>query len=872
MAQLYPSSTFLAQAVVRVKEFQERYARGDYKDQHELVEAIRTMVTEYTTNVGRPITDFEPVVEGEPLLSDKFNRLMDAIQNDINLLQDQATTSKAAAIFMHNYAKTEVLKAQRQNAQLSNKIKTLQLYTNAQDANLIIFGDYFKNQDFIDVANTPVNDRANLQHPGFLTLGPAPADQKNPLANAIVSILNTSNGFQGNNQELTADSSSATLVFTDVNGDKQPDYTFIGETQRNADIKKIVDQDPTTWFEYEYYKVSDTDRALARDYNFSYKDDSSGATQYYDWAKGPDGSLQLHLSIKLDTAKAINSVTVTPYGMKNNKNHPVRVDSVETSVNGTDWILVNPQNVWIANDANLESARIAPSASVGRAVFLFDQRTVLYVRVKLSQPNPMEADIGHIWWQVKRKSQYQITDLSLNSSPFAKSVLSDDPHAFWRFGELSGTVVRDSSGNTRALQLDRDISGISSWGLSMDGNAGVKLDGLYGASIGSVNQDSLDYRGLVGSEYTIEFLYRGTELDGVQKVFSQEAHITGNARWIEVMINDDGTVTMMNPSDFSHPQTDPNVGQIFFASSLPAYAINDGDIHHVACVRNGTSVKIYIDGSDRTWGASVVNPTDIPMTVGTMYVHRNQHDSPTSPNGVLDELIVYSHALSPARINEHVTLYSDSVGSGATPASTFNVVARDVGGERTPGPTPPLSNPGKYYDMASTTVPNANPNDTSNRLIQIIKRIELFRGKRWAIGIRDVSVDLVTYRQKSTMVSKPFRINGIVDRVAIEADTVIPTGFSESDVWVKFFVSPDNGLNWYQISRIQDDYLGIPEIIAFNDPLPEEFRENGIKYYTVNKTVDTLRVKIELSRPATSTSTASATPIVHNYRLKVRKR
>lgn len=866
MAQLYPSSTFLAQAVVRVKEFQERYSRGDYKDQHELVEAVRTMVTDYATNVGRPITDFEPMVEGEPLLSDKFNRLMDAIQNDINMLQDQATTSKAAAIFMHNYIKTEVLRAQRQNAQLSNKIKTLQLYTNAQDSNLIIFGDYFKNQDFIDLANTALSDRASLQHPGFLTLGPAPVDKTNPLADATVTILDTSNGFQGNNQELTADSQSATIVFTDVNGDKQPDYTFIGETQRNADVKKVTDQDPATWFEYEYYKVSEADRLTARNYNFSYKEDSSGSTQYYDWAKGPDGALQLHLSIKMTVAKAINSVTVTPYGMKNNKNHPIRVDSVETSVNGTDWILVNPQNIWIANETNLDAARIAPSASIGKAVFLFDQRTVSYVRIKMSQPNPVDSDIGHIWWQVKRKSQYEISDISLNSSAFARSVISDEPHAFWRFGELSGTAVRDSSGNGRGLQLNRDISGVTSWGLSMDGNAGIKINGMTGASVGSTNQDSTDYRGIVGTEYTIEFLWRGG-VDGVpQKIFNQDAHFTGFGRWIEVSIQVDGSILFLNPSNLD------DGGTPFFTYSLPAYAITDGDIHHIACVRDGTSTKIYIDGSDRTWGANTTGQTDLPMSVGPMHVHRFENDAPSSPDGVLDELVVYSHALSSTRIYEHVILYNDSEGSGATPASTFNVVARDVGGERTPGPTPPLSNPGKYYDMSATTVPNANPNDTSNRLIQIIKRIELFKGKRWALGIRDVSVDLVTYREKSVMVSKPFRINGIVDRVAIDADTVIPANFSEEDVWIKFFVSPDNGLNWYQISRIQDDFLGVPEVIAFNDPLPEEFRETGIKYYTVNKPVDTMRVKIELSRPVASVSTASATPIVHNYRLKVRKR
>lgn len=152
----------------------------------------------------------------------------------------------------------------------------------------------------------------------------------------------------------------------------------------------------------------------------------------------------------------------------------------------------------------------------------------------------------------------------------------------------------------------------------------------------------------------------------------------------------------------------------------------------------------------------------------------------------------------------------------------------------------------------------------------LLQRREYFVGDRWAIGLRDFLIQQVEYETFGVLVTRPLRVGGVVDRVILhEADFDIPDSYPSEALWVRFYVSPDDGENWYPISRIQDPDLGIPEQIAFNDPTPAELRDPGVAYYTVNREVTSLRLKVEMVRPDNSVAT---TPVLRSYILKVRKR
>jgi hypothetical protein len=617
MAQAAPSNLAYSQAIELIAKLRKEYAENKLQDSNDISQMIKDILTKFDSGVGFALTEFEPVAKGEPPRSDKMNRFWSNLQSDVNILQDQMDVLRASTVFAHNFAKTEVLKSQQANMRLRNKLKTLQIYSQTSDASLIKLGDSFVSDEFIDWQLVSASERAAILSSGYVSLA-SEQTKNNVLANAKIKVTGSSNGFLGNNQEI-----QDPLVATSNAITSEKEFRFIAEDYRAADLQTVLDSEPNTWIEYEYYKVNDSDRQIAKNFNFYYKVSNQDETivgvslsssGLVDWAKGPDGdTLRLELEIDLNIAQSISTITLSPYGLIDNKNNPIKVVSVYVSEDGTSWEQVTPGNLWIVNtiDKNLSIIDLE-QASVGSATWVTNGSITRYIRFKIEQPNPVAANIGHLYY------------------------VSDK------------TGANNSSNISVAEQL------------------------------------------------------------------------------------------------------------------------------------------------------TTVVGTNAPVPI----------------------------------------------------------VAEEAA--RVEGPVPDQNNPDFYYQARNTAV---------NGLIQ--KR-EFFFGKRWAIGIRDIEVKSSSYKSKSALISKKFSVPGIIDRVALEADITIPSGFDQSTAWVRFFISPNEGVNWYQISRIQDDFLGIPEIIAFNDPTPAALREPGISYVDIPEVkVSSVRVKIELERPSDKPDT---TPIVKSYNLKIKRR
>lgn len=578
MSELVPSVLLYGQAVELLNELQEAQATGAIKDTFDLVRKFADILTKFEDDAGKPFLRYEPVAETEPPSSEKSNRFWRAAEQDISLLQQQVDILRAAAIFSHNLVSTDVMSAQAGNARLGNKLKTLQLYSNASDSSIITFGDSFKSFEFVDLDTVAESERAALFHEGYVTLGQE-GEMLNLSDGATIKILDGSNGFLGNNQEIEDPSQAPTDT---ESGAAQ--YTFKAEVRNYSDLRSIIDAEPNTWIEYERYSLSSSQKRSAANYNFTYMQTlEDGTVERVDWATAPEaGILRLGIEFDFGIIKNLNSVELTPYGLEGNSNYPVLIKEVQTSPNGTDWTSVYPGNVWVGTDINLRTARAADTVIMNRALWAFESRAARYVRVYVEQHHPVDSNIGHVYW---------------------------------------------------------------------------------------VDRRSTDKR-------------------------------------------------------------------------------------------------------------------------------------------------------------------------------------------RTEGPNPPVEEPTKY-------LPQMVVGD-------YLQRREYFRGKRWAIGLRDVLVQQVEYTDKSILVTKPLRVGGIIDRVMLEqADIQVPEEYNPNESWVKFFITPDEGQNWYPIARIADNYQGIPEQISFNDPLHESLREVTIKNYNLDRPVTSLRLKVELSRPAEYKST---TPVLRSYVLKVKRR
>lgn len=600
MTQLSPSNIDKNQILNSINMLKRAYEQGFLKTPEDVMVAFENLMTQYMSKLGLPSVEWDPIAWGEPLSSDKMNTFWTRVIDDVRNAQEELDILRASAIFTHNMIKTELLKARNQNAQLDNKLKTLQLYSTVQDNTISVFGDYFKSTDFTDTAKSTTID---LGTPGQISL--LKLDNVEMMQRAKLTILNTSNGFAGNNQEILNPADAVENPVT-----KEKDYRFVGENSRVEKLDFVRDGNPTTWFEYENNLVFPADRALAKNFNFTYTNDANlpGGAKL-DWASGPEGGvLRLNLEIDLNVVSQVNNITYAPFGLKDNKNNPVLIRSVSVSKDGTEWQKVGQENVWVGTNTSLQTLRVGENISLGPVQWSFTPQEVRYVRFELEQPNAIDSNVGHLYYK---------------------------------------------------------------------------------------NKDTV-------------------------KVVEKE----------------------------------------------------------------------------------------VP--------------DPATPNATIT-------------IKETTT----------------------TEGVRIEGPNPRVTRPWEYYN---------NPRTDFGSYQQ--KR-EFFQGRRWAIGIRDISVGQIRYAQSGTYISEPFRVNGVIDRVALESDYTIPAGFPTTERWVKFYVSPNDGLTWYEISPIQNNYQGLPEILVFNDPLPVAFREENAAYHNVNTTVDELRVKIVVARPS---NTSSASPIVTNYRLKVRRR
>lgn len=392
MTQSAPSVVLYHQAALMVQDLIQSYRSGAYSTVDDMSSAIRNILNAYQTIAGSPLLTYDTVSETEPPSSSKMNRTWRTIQADVNVAKYQAEVLRAATIFYHNTNVTELTKSRNENARARNKIKTLQMYNDSVDPSIITYKQFFHDDSFIDYTKNNGVNRSSIMDNSLLCLG-FESSLTDVSKNSSVFVLDSSNGFKGNNVEIKDPATASTNPVT-----KKPLYQFKSEFFRAADPSLVVDAQPNTWFEYEHAFVSEKDRLSAANYNFEYEAMKDDGTSYsINWADGPsDGVLKLDLEIDLKSVKDINYISLLPYGLADNKNYPIHIANIKTSEDGTEWTDVNPSDIWIGTDATLSAARTAANVAVGTGVWSFAERSARYVRVSIEQPHGVASNIGHL--------------------------------------------------------------------------------------------------------------------------------------------------------------------------------------------------------------------------------------------------------------------------------------------------------------------------------------------------------------------------------------------------------------------------------------------------------------------------------------------
>lgn len=148
--------------------------------------------------------------------------------------------------------------------------------------------------------------------------------------------------------------------------------------------------------------------------------------------------------------------------------------------------------------------------------------------------------------------------------------------------------------------------------------------------------------------------------------------------------------------------------------------------------------------------------------------------------------------------------------------------------------------------------------------------VEIIDAFRYMIGVREIRLPSCVFAEHSEYVSKVFTTEEPITSIMLETEEYVPGDNLEV---LRYFVSLDNGSNWYPIVPIQRGYTGIYKYYVNNDSIENLLTNNSDKFKAQNLSTLSnprqIQIKITMDRPTGIEYAENATPIVYSYKLKV---
>jgi hypothetical protein len=212
--------------------------------------------------------------------------------------------------------------------------------------------------------------------------------------------------------------------------------------------------------------------------------------------------------------------------------------------------------------------------------------------------------------------------------------------AHWACEEGGGTVAHDQSGNGH----DATVQGAATWEPSLSGlGLAIAFDGVDD-SADCGNPDALNFGAGDWSVCAwIKTTQSGTGDENKGTIFANGGDWTGGKRYA-LAVNEvaDGLVTLT---------TDDDATKVQATGTTP---VNDNEWHHVAGIRDGDALRLYVDGQPD--GAEVL-PAGYDLSGTSQHnayigVITDNRDGSLAKhfNGLIDEVRIYNGALSADQI------------------------------------------------------------------------------------------------------------------------------------------------------------------------------------------------------------------------------
>jgi hypothetical protein len=278
---------------------------------------------------------------------------------------------------------------------------------------------------------------------------------------------------------------------------------------------------------------------------------------------------------------------------------------------------------------------------------------------------------------------------------YSSEVLADSPIGYWRLGDASGLTAVDSSGNSHDGTYTNGPTLAQPGLLLGDADTAVSFDG------------SNDYVDLtnnaafrVSTAWTLEAWIKIASGETISGTIMTNQYDGGTVRWTLDCF--DGTNHGLKPAVLFYN------GGWMKAQSASDISVNA--VHHLVGTWNGTTLKIYVDGSlaaSNAPGISVATTNTSTNYIGSRW--DNSGDGQKF-KGIIDEVAIYGTDIGATRIAAHYAAGTTNPNGTATPsavAGTGAVPAPTVSGQAhaTPGVTAGTG------AVPAAAVKNVPPND-----------------------------------------------------------------------------------------------------------------------------------------------------------------
>lgn len=234
---------------------------------------------------------------------------------------------------------------------------------------------------------------------------------------------------------------------------------------------------------------------------------------------------------------------------------------------------------------------------------------------------------------------------------YQSEVLTDSPILYWRLEETSGTNAADTSGNSRpGTYFTSPTLGATSLVPSQPSDKATSFNGAN-QSVFRSSETALN-----PTSFTTECWFKisgSPGSNGYHAVMAKDNYSSGGgSRGWSILVDTAGSLYMYGR----------RANGTFFDITTAAGTIVTGTVYHVAATYDGTTARLYLNGTEVANHAPG-GTSNLYASTHALQIGKDSQGSGRSTNGTIDEFAFYGTALSGTRIAAH---YSAGAAAGTT--------------------------------------------------------------------------------------------------------------------------------------------------------------------------------------------------------------